>query len=232
MAQICVNDILIEVEHKDIKNIHLSVYPPGGRVHISAPLIMSIESIRLYAITKLIWIEKQIEIFQNIERQSPRRYVSGENYYYKGQRYRLKVIYDNNISPKIQIRGAKYIYLYIRENTSLVKRGEILREWYRKELKELLPLYIAKWEEILNVKANGWEVKQMRTKWGSCNTRTRRLLFNLELMKKPLLCIEYIVVHELAHLLERNHNERYKMILNAYFPQWKKFKEELNDFIV
>jgi predicted metal-dependent hydrolase len=179
----------------------------------------------------LSWIEKNRERVKNQERQPAREYVSGENHYFKGQRYRLQVIYEN-IVPKVEIKGVKFINLYVRKGASASKRAEVLKEWYRNELKEFLPAYIEKWEKRLGVSCHGWEVKQMKTKWGSCNTRTQRLLFNLELMKKPTHCIEYIVVHELAHLLERIHNEKFQLILNTYFPQWERYKEELNEFIV
>jgi predicted metal-dependent hydrolase len=179
----------------------------------------------------LSWIEKNRERVKNQERQPAREYVSGENHYFKGQRYRLQVIYED-IVPKVEIKGVKFINLYVRKGASTSKRAEILKEWYRSELKEFLPAYIEKWEKRLGVSCHGWEFKQMKTKWGSCNTRTQKLLFNLELMKKPTHCIEYIVVHELAHLLERTHNEKFQLILNTYFPQWEIYKEELNEFIV
>ncbi|MDR2868061.1 MAG: M48 family metallopeptidase, partial [Bacteroidales bacterium] len=126
----------------------------------------------------------------------------------------------------------KFIKLFVREGTNVTKRAEILKEWYRKELKKILPPLVVKWEEILGVSVKEWEIKQMKTKWGSCNTKTKRIIFNLELAKKPLHCIEYIVVHELAHLIERNHNDRYKSVLETYFPQWETYKSELNGFIV
>lgn len=231
MEQIIVNNIPIEVEYKKIKNIHLAVYPPDGRVHISAPETMKVDSVRLYAISKLSWIRKQKEVVINQDRQTLREYVSGENHYFKGQRFRLKVIYHKDI-PKVQIGGKSYIKLYVREGSTVIKRAEILKEWYRKELKDILLPLVEKWTHILQVAPKEWEIKQMKTRWGSCNTRTKRILFNLELVKKPPHCIEYIVVHELAHLIERQHNERYISILNTYFPQWEIYKNELNEFII
>ena len=164
-------------------------------------------------------------------RQTPREYVSGENHYFKGHRYRLKVIQHNG-PAKVELMGNEFIVLYVREGATEERRAEILREWYRAEFKTLLPPMIAKWEEILDVKANKWEVKQMKTLWGSCNHRTRNIIFNLELIKKPLHCIEYIVVHELLHIKVRLHNEEYTALLNRYFPNWKQLKDELNEFIV
>jgi predicted metal-dependent hydrolase len=192
---------------------------------------MKEESVRLYAVSKLTWIKQQIENVQNQERQTLREYVSGENHYFKGQRYRLVISYYDGV-PKVELSGTKYIKLFVRKDTTVPKRAELLKEWYRKELKELLPPLVMKWEEILGVSVKYWEIKQMKTKWGSCNTKTKRIIFNLELAKKPVHCIEYIVVHELAHLIERNHSIRYKSILDTYFPQWEIYKSELNEFIV
>lgn len=231
MEHIIINNIPIEVEYKKIKNIHLSVYPPNGKVHISVPETMKPDSVRLYAISKLSWITRQKENVLKQERQTPREYVSGENHYFKGQRYRLKVIYHNDI-PKVVLGGKKFINLYVRESATIAKRAEVLKEWHRKELRETLAPLVEKWSQILQVSPKHWEIKQMKTRWGSCNTRTKRLLFNLELAKKPTHCIEYIVVHELAHLIERQHNERYISILNTHLPQWEVYKDELNEFIV
>jgi predicted metal-dependent hydrolase len=231
MEIIIVNKIAVEVEWKDIKNIHLTVYPPDARVHISAPMAMTPDSVRLYIITKLEWITKRIEMIRNQARQSEREYVSGENHYYKGIRYRLNVIY-RNAPPEVELKGTRHINLYVREGSTSEKRGEVLREWYRKELKETLPPIIAKWEGILQVQANHWEVKQMKTLWGSCTTRKQHIIFNLELIKKPTQCIEYIVAHEMTHLVERLHNSRFTAILDHHIPNWRQLKDELNEFIV
>lgn len=231
MVIITVNRIPVEVEWKNIKNIHLTVYPPDARVHISAPMAMTADSVRLYAITKLEWINKRIEMIRNQARQSDREYVSGENHYYKGLRYLLNVIY-HNAPPLVELKGAKHINLYVREGSSVVKRREVLKEWYRAELKETLPPIIAKWEQILQAQPKQWEVKQMKTLWGSCNTRSKHLIFNLELIKKPTQCIEYIVAHEMTHLVERLHNSKFIAILDNHIPNWRQLKDELNEFIV
>jgi predicted metal-dependent hydrolase len=231
MEIITVSNIPVEVEWKAIKNIHLTVYPPDGRVHISAPIAMPKDSIRLYIITKLEWIHKRIVMIQKQDRQTDREYVSGENHYYKGIRYRLNVLYQQ-APPAISVAGTQYINLYVREGATVEKRAEVMREWYRAELKETLPPLIAKWEEILQVKARHWEVKQMKTLWGSCNHKTQRLIFNLELIKKPTHCIEYIVAHEMTHLVERLHNSRFTAILDAHIPGWRMLKDELNEFVV
>lgn len=231
MTIINVSDIFTEVEWKDIKNIHLTIYPPDARVHISAPVSMTEEAIRLFLIEKTPWIRLRISQILEQKRQTPREYVSGENHYFKGHRYRLKVVYYNG-PAKVELQGNEFLVLYVRKWTSEERRAEILKEWYRSELKELLPNLIEKWEGRLGVKSNKWEVKQMKTLWGSCNHRTRNMIFNLELMKKPLHCIEYIVVHELLHIKVRLHNEEYTALLTRYFPNWQQIKDELNEFIV
>lgn len=231
MEIITVNKIPVELEWKEIKNIHLTVYPPDARVHISAPMTMTKDSIRLYIITKLGWINKRIEMILNQARQTDREYVSGENHYYKGIRYRLNVFYQQ-APPAVSLSGTQFINLYVRDGSSIEKRAEVMREWYRAELKATLPPLIDKWEDILYVKAKYWEVKQMKTLWGSCNHKTQRIIFNLELIKKPTHCIEYIVAHEMTHLVERLHNSRFTAILDAHVPNWRLMKDELNEFIV
>ncbi len=231
MKVLTVNKIPIEVEWKDIKNIHLTVYPPDGRVHVSAPQQMTEDAVRLFLITKLEWIGKRVESILHQTRQSKREYVSGENHYYKGVRYRLQVIH-HDAPPKVELKGTQFINLYVREGSTIDKKAEILREWYRNELKQTLLPLIKKWEELLDIQAAHWEVKQMKTLWGSCNHRTKRIIFNLELMKKPPHCIEYIVAHELTHLVERLHNARFTSLLDTHLPNWRQIKDELNEFIV
>ena len=231
MTIISVSDISAEVEWKRIKNVHLTIYPPNARIHISAPMMMSEEAIRLFILSKEAWIRQRVKMVTEQNRQTPREYVSGENHYYKGHRYRLKVVYYNG-PAKVEIQGNEYIILYVREGASKERRAEVLREWYRAEFKAMLPALIEKWENTIGVKANKWEVKQMKTLWGSCNYRSHNITFNLELIKKPLHCIEYIVVHELLHIIVRLHNEEFTNMLTHYLPNWQQTKEELNRFIV
>lgn len=216
MRIIKVANISVEVEWKNIKNVHLTIYPPNARVHVSAPIGMTEEAVRLFLVTKIPWISQRISQILNQSRQTPREYVSGENHYFKGHRYRLKVLY-HNAPAKVEIQGNEYIKLYVREGATEERRAEVLREWYRSELKLILHTLITQWEKTLEVTVNKWEVKQMKTLWGSCNHHTRNIIFNLELIKKPLSCIEYIVVHELLHIRVRLHNEEYTALLNHYF---------------
>ena len=219
--------MLIEVEQKDIKNIHLSVYPPDGKVKIAAPLRMDKDTIRVFAINKLSWIRKQQQIFRNQERESEREYITKESHYFQGKRYLLKII-EQNSKPKVVLKYS-YIELYIRPNTPKEKRQEIIEEWYREEMKKNIPKMIEKWEKKIGVKINDFGIRKMQTKWGSCNIEAKRIWLNLELAKKPLVCLEYVIVHELVHLLERNHNDRFKNLMTEFMPKWRFYRDELNN---
>lgn len=229
MKQITISNIKIDVISKDIKNIHLGVYPPTGRVRIAAPLKMNDDAIRLFAISKLGWIKRHRQKFAGQERIAPREYKQRESHYFRGRRYLLKVI-DEQAPPKVVIRSKTYLELFIRPEATTQKRHEIITEWYRAELKKQIPAIIEKWEKILEVKVNGWQVKQMKTKWGSCNREKKRIWINLELAKKPEHCLEYIIVHEMVHFLERHHKDRFLNYMDTYLPNWKKSKTELNRF--
>lgn len=231
MEKIIINNIEIELTKKNIKNLHLSVHPPDGRVKISAPQYMDTDTIRLFAISKLSWIRKQQKKFINQERQPEREYVSGESHYFLGQRYLLNVIYTNKRKQGVEIRNKKYIDLYVRENTPKYLRERAMTEWYRRELKKLIPTIIAKWEPIIGVGVNEFGVKKMKTRWGSCNPKAKRIWLNLELVKKSPTCIEYVVVHEMTHLLERKHNERFIAYMDKFLPNWRAIKAELNGLI-
>lgn len=231
MEKIIINNIEIELTKKNIKNLHLSVHPPDGRVKISAPQYMDTDTIRLFAISKLSWIRKQQKKFINQERQPEREYVSGESHYFLGQRYLLNVIYTNKRKQGVEIRNKKYIDLYVRENTPKYLRERVMTEWYRRELKKLIPPIIAKWEPIIGVGVNEFGVKKMKTRWGSCNPKAKRIWLNLELVKKSPTCIEYVVVHEMVHLLEKSHNERFIAYMDKFLPNWRAIKAELNGLI-
>lgn len=227
-----VNGIEIEIEKKNIKNIHLGVYPPDGRVRVAAPLNTTDENVRLLIVSKLRWIKKQQENFASQERQSKREYVSGESYYLWGERYNLRVIERDNIYSKIEIEKKKYINLYVKYGTPVEKREKIITEWYRKQIKQEIPKLISKWEPKLGVKVKSWGVKKMNTKWGTCNNNASRIWLNLYLAKRPFKCLEYVVVHEMAHLLERTHSDRFKQLMDQHYPNWKSVRDELNSFIL
>jgi len=226
MTEIELGNISIEVDQKDIKNIHLSIYPPHGRVRIAAPERMDLDTIRVFALSKIKWIKKQQASFKDQAREAPREYLTKESHYFKGKRYLLKVI-ERDEKPEVVLKHNK-IELYLRPNTSAAKSKAIMDEWYRAELKKTLPKMIEKWEKKIGVQANDFGIKKMKTKWGSCNTEAKRIWLNLELARKPVACLEYIVVHELVHLLERSHNERFVKLMNKYMPKWRFYREELN----
>ncbi len=231
MAKLIVNDIEIELIKKNIKNIHLSVLPPNGRVRISAPKEMDDDAIRLFAISKLSWIKKQRLKFESQERQPERVFVSGESHYFLGERYLLNVNYTNKRKQGVKIRNKTYIDLFVREGSTKEQRQNVMKEWYRSELKALIPPLIEKWEPIIGVRVESWGVRLMKTRWGSCNTGAKRIWLNLELAKKNPACIEYIVVHEMVHLLERHHNERFIRYMDKFLPNWRSIKAELNGLV-
>lgn len=220
-------NIEIEVIRKDIKNMHLAVYPPTGRIRLAAPRKTDNEVVRLFAISKIGWIKKHIKTFKEQPREAPKEYVSGESHYFLGKRYLLHVAHQDGPSS-VQMQGLKKIRLNVKPNASTETKANLLKEWYRQELKKMLPELISKWEKVIGVKCNHWGVKHMRTKWGACNVDEKRIWLNLELAKKPVICLEYIVVHELVHLLERNHNERFVAHMNKYMPKWQLHRAELN----
>lgn len=219
-------DINIEVVHKKIKNLHLRVYPPLGRVKISAPLRMDLETIKLFAISKLNWIKKQQSRINSQEREAPREYITRESHCYLGKRYLLKVI-EHNKPPKVVLKH-ETIEMYIRTNSGLDKKKKVLAEWYRQRLKNIIPGIIAEYESIMKVNIDEFAIKRMKTRWGTCNIKAKRIWINLELAKKPKECIEFIVVHEMTHLLERLHNERFTAYMDKFLPKWRFFKEELS----
>ncbi len=227
MAHITVSDIKIDVVRKDIKNIHLAVYPPTGRVRIAAPLRVNEDAIRLFAVSKLGWIKRRQREFEGQERLSRREYKNRESHYFQGKRYLLNVI-DADVPPKVVLRSKTYLDLYIRHETPNAKRQVIMSEWYRAQLKKQIPELIKKWEEKLNVTDVEWQVKLMKTKWGSCTAEKKRIWINLELAKKPVHCLEYVIVHEMMHLLERRHNERFIAFMDKHLPKWRFFRDELN----
>lgn len=226
MKKIILGDICIDLVQKNIKNLHLSVYPPDGRIRISAPLRMDTETIRIFAVSKLGWIKRQQAKLRAQEREAPREYLNRESHYYLGKRFLLKII-EHNASPKVTIKH-ETLEMHVRPNTGLEKRKKILANWNRQRLKDITPGYIKKWEDLMNVKVENFAIKKMKTRWGTCNRKAGRIWLNLELAKKPLHCIEYIIVHEMVHLLERKHNEIFISYMDKFLPKWRFYKEELN----
>ncbi len=227
VKRITVSGIPVEVVRKDIKNLHLGVYPPLGRVRVAAPLVINDEAVRLAIIDKLGWIKRQRAQFAKQPRQSEREMVNGESHYFMGQRYRLRV-HAVDAPARVAIRGIGTLDLFVRPGSDSEHRLAVLSAWYREQLKALMPELLAKWQRKLKVHPSAWGVKKMKTKWGSCNPVSGRIWINLELAKRPVQCLEYIVVHELVHLLERKHNERFTGLMDKYLPDWRARKTVLN----
>lgn len=223
----CVSNLSIDTIKKDIKNIHLGVYPPDGRVRVAVPLKTTDEAIRLFVISRTPWIKKQQLKFLKQERQTQREYVGGESHYFFGKRYRLNIIHVDT-RPKIEIQKKTHIDLYIKPGTSIQKRKEIFEKFYRSNLRDLIPILLEKWQKKVGVQVNEVKIKKMKTKWGACNHKDKRIWLNLELTKKPLHCIDYVFVHELVHLIEKNHSKQFLRILESILPNWQSEKEELN----
>jgi hypothetical protein len=218
--------IVADLVRKDIKNVHLSVYPPAGRVRISAPLRMNIETIRAFAVSKLGWIKKQQHEICAQERETPREYLERESHYVWGKRYLLQVV-EKNEPPRIAL-SAQRLTLTVRPATTMERRQEIIDEWYRIQLRNVAGELVAKWEPILGVKVEKCFVQRMKTKWGSCSRTTSAIRLNTELAKKPQECAEYIIVHEMAHLIEPNHGPRFIELMNRAMPMWPQYRRQLN----
>ncbi|HEU5415535.1 MAG TPA: SprT family zinc-dependent metalloprotease [Candidatus Angelobacter sp.] len=221
-------DISVDVIQKDIKNVHLSVHPPSGRVRISAPLRLSLETIRTFAISKLRWIKQQQGKLHVQERETPREYLDRESHYVWGRRYLLQLIEENE-SPRVEL-SHKRLILHIRPATTVARKEEILDDWYRQLIRETAPDLIAKWQRNIGVSVSSIFVQNMKTKWGSCNALSGHIRLNTELAKKPPHCLEYIVVHELVHFIERHHGDRFKSLMDRYLPPWRSYRDELNRF--
>lgn len=226
VTQIALGEMVLEVVKKDIKNIHLSVYPPSGKVRISAPLRMNTDTIRVFAISKLDWIKRQQRKLRAQERETPREYLDRESHYVWGKRYLLKMV-EQDAAPLVELKHSKML-LRVRPGTDEEKKQSVLEAWYREQLKAAVPPLIAKWQPQMGVKVGRFFVQRMKTKWGSCNPGSTSIRLNTELAKKPQECLEYIVVHEMVHLLEPTHNTHFIALMDRFMPKWRFYKDQLN----
>lgn len=220
-------DVSIFVTRKAIKNVHLSVHPPDGRVTMSAPTKTRLDVARAYAISKLGWIEKQREKLLSQSRETPREFVERESHYVWGRRHLLTIKTENQ-KPSVK-KTHKQIILTVRPNASQSKREQIIHEWHRELLHTEIPSLIKKWEKKLDVKVSKYFLQRMKTKWGSCNHKAGNIRINTELVKKPKDLLEYVIVHEMAHLIAPTHSPKFFKILNEHYPTWKEADKELND---
>jgi predicted metal-dependent hydrolase len=224
---IIVGGIPVQVVRKPIKNLHLSVYPPNGHVRATVPLHVTNDNVRLAVISRLRWIKKQQASFQSQPRQSEREMVTGESHYLFGRRYRLEVI-ERRGRHEISIKNNGTLQLLVNPGTTTKNRAWVLSEWYRQQLKRRIPDLLSHWEPAMGRQVSNWGIKQMKTKWGSCNIAQNRIWLNLELAKKPIECLEYVLIHELVHLLERHHGEPFKVHLDHFLPRWRQCRDLLH----
>lgn len=222
-----IGELAIQVTRKGIKNVHLSVHPPDGRVTLVAPTATRLDVARAYAISKLGWIRAQQTKLSEQARETPRQYVTRESHYLWGRRYLLTVAYAD-AKPCVRL-DHKRITLTVRPNSSIEKRAEVMHEWQKSLLHEVVPALITKWEAKLGVQVQRYFLQRMKTRWGGCNHRSGHIRLNTELVKKPKDLLEYVVVHEMAHLLEPTHNERFTALLDRHYSTWREARAELNE---
>ena len=225
-TQIRLGDITMDVVRKDIKNIHLSVYPPTGRVRIAAPLHVKTDTLRVFAISKLDWIRQQQKALRAQARETPREYLDRESHYVWGRRYLLRIVQREGV-PSVELKHNGMV-LRVRSGANQAAKEAVIARWYRDQIKALAPQVISKWEPLLGVRVKRVFVQQMKTKWGSCNPRAGTIRLNTELAKKPKECLEYIVVHELVHLIEPTHNARFVALMDRFVPRWQFYRQRLN----
>ena len=220
-----VSGISIEVCKKNIKNMHLYVKPPNGGVAVSAPLSMSDEAIERFVRTRVGWIKRQVNKFDSQPRQAEREHVSGETLYVWGRQYYIRTEYSNKNS--LVLSGDRAV-LTIRKGSTTEQREHFVREWYRGLLKAEITRLLPKWEQKTGLKAEHWQTKHMNTRWGTCNPKTGKIWLNLQLAKKTPECLEYVILHELVHLVEKSHNEKFVSLMDKHMPMWKEVKATLN----
>ncbi|NKS75528.1 DUF45 domain-containing protein [Rhodococcus hoagii] len=225
-AYLTIRGIDIDVVYKNIKNLHIGVYPPLGRVRVAAPERFDDDQVRLAVIQRLSWIRRQRDKLRSAERQSEREMVTGESHYVWGVRRRLKVV-ERPGRTHLEIDGDRLV-LYVPASTPTEKRRDYLDKWYREQLRQAIPALVDKWERALDVTVPKWTIRRMKTKWGSCNRETRHIWFNVELAKKDPKCLEYIVVHEMTHYFERHHGEQFTALMDQYLSDWRERRNELN----
>jgi hypothetical protein len=222
-----VGGIAVEVVRKEIKNLHVGVYPPAGRVRVAAPLRLDDAAVRLAVVLRLGWIRRKQKEFAGQDRQSQREMVAGESHYFQGRRYLLDVT-ECGCRPGVRLASHTKIELRVLPTCDRDQRDAVLQRWYRRQLRALLPPLLAKWEPRVGETVGEVRIKRMRTRWGSCNADARRIWLNLELIKKPVACLEYVLVHEMVHLLERHHTERFQKWMDRLMPTWRLHRDELN----
>ena len=217
----------VEVVRKDIKNLHVGVYPPGGRIRVAAPLHLDDDALRMAVISRLGWIRRKQSEFEQQDRQSQREFVSGESHYFEGRRYRLNMIEDEG-RPSVRLINNTRMALRVRRGADRDTREAVLHQWYRSQLRDRLPALLEKWEPRVGIQVSEVRIKRMKTRWGTCNSEACRIWLNLELIKKSTSCLEFILVREMVHLIERSHNEQFRDLMGRLMPQWRAHRDHLN----
>jgi predicted metal-dependent hydrolase len=225
-SRLTVRGLRVDVVRKDIKNLHIGVYPPLGRVRVAAPKRLDNEQIRLAIVQRLSWIKRKRQQLQGAERQSEREMVTGETHNVWGVRHRLTVV-ERPGKREVAVHGNRLL-LMISATSDAALRRRVLEDWYRAQLRTRIPELLAYWEPKVGRTVEHWQIKRMKTKWGSCNADAARLWFNVELAKKPPLCLEYVVLHEMVHLVERTHGERFINLMDLLLPDWRSRRDQLN----
>jgi predicted metal-dependent hydrolase len=226
-----VGNMEVFVIHKNIKNLHLSLLPPTGSIRVSAPNGTAEDVIRSFVAAKSTWIKNKQQKYKDQSRQTEREYVSGETHYFLGKPYQLKVVGDAD-KNELSIKGKNSFLLTTKADIAVDQKEQIFHEWYRQELRLVLDKLVKKWQPKIEATPTHWRIQKMKTRWGSCNHESGRVLINLELIKKPHHCIEYVVVHEWLHLIEPKHDDKFVALLDKHLPKWRQAKEELNRFIL
>lgn len=219
-------DVQVTLTRKNVKHVHLTVHPPTGRVTLVTPNLTRTEVARAYVISKLAWIRNQRVKLEAQAREAPRQFVERESHYVWGRRYLLSIT-EADERPSVKL-GHRRLTLQVRPGSSPEKRAELVHEWHKSLMHSVVPILIAKWGDKLGVEASAYFLQRMKTKWGSCNPARRHIRLNTELVKKPKDLLEYVVVHEMAHLLEPSHDDRFQAILDRHWPQWRESRAELN----
>ena len=222
-----VNGLIVKVVRTDIKNTHISIHPPEGHLRIAVPYNISEEAVRLAIISKLNWIKEKQKSFKDQLRQSEREYITGESHYFLGRRYLLDLNYTDN-EPNVIIKNNHRLNLLTSQDATKEQRELIMTKWYKDEMNKLLIPLVDKWQNKIGIDIDSYNIRKMKTKWGSCNHDQKRILLNLELVKKPVHCLEYVLVHEMIHFLENTHNTVFVFYMDKFLPQWRTIKKELN----
>lgn len=227
MTLLNLEGIAVNITQKKMKNLRISIHPPHGEVKISAPLRFSLKKIKAFVVSKLNWIKEQQSKVRSRKREHPKKFISGEPHNFLGEKYLLEII-EHGKAPSVVLKD-NLLKLHVKKDSTLEQRRKALDDFYRSQLKKIIPKFISDLEKKMQVKVNEFGIKKMKTRWGTCNPRAKRIWINLELAKKPIECLEFIITHEMVHLLERKHNKKFFAYMTHFMPSWHKWRDELRN---